>query len=269
MENSFWVAVVVFVSQLVFIYLRTLNVIYTTEKKLWLSILTGVGIGFLTLVSFEIGIDSLKSGQPVPIILFLAGGAFGTWWGIRQNEKSEANSKEVNTDSSDSGKIFIEIDKLKNSYEKISEELSSVKKELSIKEKEINGNIHYRKVTRKPDGWKKEHEFVEFYSKIYVLDNGERKKNPPYVAMSSSGVIDKYDKSVGPESKLRCFMITKLVIPNYFSEKELSVAVSAGPERNNFESVFGLSYREIVALMYEHNYHRVKNEMYTLNFYEV
>lgn len=33
----------------------------------------------------------------------------------------------------------------------------------------------------------KEHEFVEFYSKIYVLDNGERKKNPPYVAMSSSG----------------------------------------------------------------------------------
>lgn len=269
MENTYWVAIIVFISQLVFIYLRTLNVIYTTEKKLWLSILTGVGIGFLTLVSFEIGIDSLKSGQPVPIILFLAGGAFGTWWGIRQNEKSEANSKEVNTDSSDSGKIFIEIDKLKNSYEKISEELSSVKKELLSKEKEINSNIHYRKVTRKLDGWKKEHEFVEFYSKIYVLDNGERKKNPPYVAMSSSGVIDNYDKSVGPESKLRCFMITKLVIPNYFSEKELSVAVSAGPERNNFESVFGMSYREIVALMYEHNYHRVKNEMYTLNFYEV
>lgn len=137
MENSFWVAVVVFVSQLVFIYLRTLNVIYTTEKKLWLSILTGVGIGFLTLVSFEIGIDSLKSGQPVPIILFLSGGAFGTWWGIRQNEKSEANSKEVNTDSSDSGKIFIEIDKLKNSYEKISEELSNLKKNYQVRRRRL------------------------------------------------------------------------------------------------------------------------------------
>jgi hypothetical protein len=231
-----------------------------------MSIFTGVGIGFLTLISFEIGIDSLKSGEPVPIILFLAGGAFGTWWGIRQNARMEVP---VTKDDEQSEKVLSEIDKIKTNYDKILEELYSVKKELENKDKEISSNIHYRKVNRKLDGWKKEHEFIEFYSKIYVLDNGDRKKNPPYVSMSSSGVIDKYDKTIGPESKLRCFMITKLVIPNYFSEQELSVAVSAGPERNNFESVFGMSYREIIAIMYEHNYHRVKNEMYTLNFYEI
>ena len=89
MDNPIWSSVIVFLSQLVFIYLRTLNVIYTAEKKIWPSIFTGMGVGMLTLISFSIGIKSVLSGEITPIILFLLGGALGTYWGIKQNERNE------------------------------------------------------------------------------------------------------------------------------------------------------------------------------------
>jgi len=89
MNNPYWSSLIVFVSQIIFIYLRTLNVIYTTEKKIWPSIITGAGVGMLTLISFSIGIKSVLSGEIIPIVVFLVGGAFGTYLGIKQNEKNE------------------------------------------------------------------------------------------------------------------------------------------------------------------------------------
>lgn len=38
LNNPYLSAIVVFVSQIVFIYLRTLNVIYTSERKIWPAI---------------------------------------------------------------------------------------------------------------------------------------------------------------------------------------------------------------------------------------
>jgi uncharacterized protein YebE (UPF0316 family) len=89
MNNPYWSSIIVFVSQIIFIYLRTLNVIYTTDKKIWPSIITGAGVGMLTLISFSIGIKSVLSGEVIPIVVFLAGGAVGTYLGIKQNEKNE------------------------------------------------------------------------------------------------------------------------------------------------------------------------------------
>ncbi len=89
MNNPYWSSIIVFVSQIIFIYLRTLNVIYTTDKKIWPSIITGAGVGMLTIISFSIGIKSVLSGEVIPIVVFLAGGAVGTYLGIKQNEKNE------------------------------------------------------------------------------------------------------------------------------------------------------------------------------------
>lgn len=89
LDNQYWSSLIVLLSQIVFIYLRTLNVIYTTERKVFLSITTGMGVGTLTLVSFSIGIKSILGGEIVPFSLFLVGGAIGTYLGIKQNIKNE------------------------------------------------------------------------------------------------------------------------------------------------------------------------------------
>lgn len=93
LDNYFITSIIVFTSQVAFIYLRTLNVIYTAERRITPTIVTGMGIGLLTLVSFSIGIQSILSGQILPVILFLLGGALGTYWGIKQSIKNE-NKKE-------------------------------------------------------------------------------------------------------------------------------------------------------------------------------
>lgn len=89
MNNPYWSSLIVFTSQIVFIYLRTINMIYTADRRIWPSIFTGMGVGLLTLISFSIGIKSILSGQVIPVIVFLIGGAVGAYLGIKQNDKNE------------------------------------------------------------------------------------------------------------------------------------------------------------------------------------
>jgi hypothetical protein len=88
-DNQLLSSIVVFLSQVAFIYLRTLNVIFTVERRIWPSVLTGVGIGTVTLVSFAIGVKHFLDGNIIPVILFLTGGAVGTYWGIKQSIKKD------------------------------------------------------------------------------------------------------------------------------------------------------------------------------------
>ena len=85
--NPYLSAIVVLFSQIIFIYLRTLNVIYTSERKMIPSIITGNGIGLAWLVSMSIGADSIMQGEIIPIIAFLIGGTLGTYWGIKKESK--------------------------------------------------------------------------------------------------------------------------------------------------------------------------------------
>ncbi len=89
LENQILSSIIVFLSQVAFIYLRTLNVIFTVDRRMWPAIFTGVGIGLLTLISFSIGVKSFLGGEILPVIVFLLGGALGTYWGIKQNEKND------------------------------------------------------------------------------------------------------------------------------------------------------------------------------------
>jgi len=89
LDNTYMSSLIIFLSQIAFIYLRTLNVIYTVEERIWPAIFTGMGIGTLTLVSFSIGIKSILGGELLPFIVFLIGGAIGTYWGIKQSQRNE------------------------------------------------------------------------------------------------------------------------------------------------------------------------------------
>lgn len=95
LDNPYYAAVVVFISQIVFIYLRTLNVIYTSEKRIWPAIWTGNGVGISILISFAIGTKSVLGGELIPLFMFLLGGSLGTYYGVRQTIKKE-NKKQKN-----------------------------------------------------------------------------------------------------------------------------------------------------------------------------
>jgi len=86
-ENQYLSSVIILITQLIFIYLRTLNVIYTSEKRILKSILTGNGIGLAWLISISIGANSIMKGEPLPILAFLIGGSVGTYLGIKKEIK--------------------------------------------------------------------------------------------------------------------------------------------------------------------------------------
>jgi hypothetical protein len=87
LSNPYLSALVVLFSQIVFIYLRTVNVIYTAEKRLVPAIISGNGIGLAWLVSMSIGANSIMQGEILPIMTFLLGGSLGTYWGIKKESK--------------------------------------------------------------------------------------------------------------------------------------------------------------------------------------
>lgn len=87
LSNPYLSALVVLISQIIFIYLRTINVIYTAERKILPAILSGNGIGLAWLVSMSIGANSIMKGELVPIIAFLLGGTLGTYLGIKKESK--------------------------------------------------------------------------------------------------------------------------------------------------------------------------------------
>jgi len=116
LANPYLSALVVLVSQIVFIYLRTLNVIYTAELKAVPAMVSGAGIGFAWLVSLAIGFESVKSGELLPISTYLVGGALGTYWGIRREIKKQqkngyqdkGNTPIPNGDVQDRGRLEME-----------------------------------------------------------------------------------------------------------------------------------------------------------------
>lgn len=91
----------VFFAQLLFIYLRTLNVIYTTDGKIIKTVVTGMVMSFVWLVSTSIGLNSaieaitsifngtkFNSELILPLIGYLGGGGLGVYLGMIQESKN-------------------------------------------------------------------------------------------------------------------------------------------------------------------------------------
>jgi len=89
-----WVsAVIVLMTQIMFLYLRTINVIYTTERRLWPTIISNTGVSISWLLSVGISTNSMITGQWQPIMAFLIGGAVGSYLGIKKESKNKQNHK--------------------------------------------------------------------------------------------------------------------------------------------------------------------------------
>ena len=87
LNNTYYASGIILVSQLTFLYLRTLNVIYTTQLRMLPAIITGNGIGFTWLISMSIGANSIFNGDILPIIAFALGGSVGTYLGIKKESR--------------------------------------------------------------------------------------------------------------------------------------------------------------------------------------
>ena len=76
-------AIIVLLTQIIFLYFRTLNVIYVSEKRILPSIVTGNLIGIAWLISITIGANAIMNLQWQPILAHLIGGSLGTYWGFK------------------------------------------------------------------------------------------------------------------------------------------------------------------------------------------
>jgi multisubunit Na+/H+ antiporter MnhF subunit len=73
-------AIIVLISQIVFVFLRTVNVKTIADNKLSLAILSGSAMAITGLLSMAIGIHSILDKQLLPVIAYLIGGSIGTFW---------------------------------------------------------------------------------------------------------------------------------------------------------------------------------------------
>jgi len=81
--STFELCVIVFLMQVLFIMLRTLNVVYTAELKHLGSMLTGALVHLCWLLTITIGVKSVMHGDFWIIASSLTGGLTGTYLGIR------------------------------------------------------------------------------------------------------------------------------------------------------------------------------------------
>jgi len=86
-------ALVILVAQLSFMYLRTINVIYTSERRMKPTIISGWGLDVSWLISMSIGLSSIMTGDWQPIVAFLIGATLGRYWGINQERKRHGDKK--------------------------------------------------------------------------------------------------------------------------------------------------------------------------------
>lgn len=69
------------------LYLRTINIIYTSERNIWGAVWSNNGVAITWLVSMTIGMHSMITGDWQPIVGFLLGGTLGTYWGLKKEFK--------------------------------------------------------------------------------------------------------------------------------------------------------------------------------------
>ena len=80
-------AIIVFISQTIFLWFRTLNVIYTSKLLVIPSVLTGIGIGISWLIAVAIGVNSILKLEFLPIVGHIIGGALGTVLGLYKEKQ--------------------------------------------------------------------------------------------------------------------------------------------------------------------------------------
>lgn len=79
--------ILVFLTQIVFIYFRTINVQHVAHGEVWKSLLSGSMVNVSWLVSIALGVTGIQHGDYGIILVSLSGGLIGTLYGMRKHIK--------------------------------------------------------------------------------------------------------------------------------------------------------------------------------------
>jgi hypothetical protein len=85
--NSWYSGILVFFTQILMLYFRTINIFYTTQQNMFGAIWSNNANAVSWLLSMTIGMNSMLHGQWQAILMYLLGGTLGTYWGIKREGK--------------------------------------------------------------------------------------------------------------------------------------------------------------------------------------
>ena len=86
-SNVWLITIIILFMQMAFLYLRTLNIIYTANRKILASIITNNLISIIWLFSVFIGIQAIMSMEWQPIVGYILGNTIGTYLGFINKKK--------------------------------------------------------------------------------------------------------------------------------------------------------------------------------------
>ena len=86
LKNEFLACVVVLLSQICFLFFRTLNTINVSKKNTIGSIATEAATSFFRLISLALGVNSVINGGIIVMATYIIGAMIGTYWGIKQKK---------------------------------------------------------------------------------------------------------------------------------------------------------------------------------------
>lgn len=108
MENTWTLTLIVFITQIVFLYGRTWNVSSIAEKDMKGVILSGIAVHLSWLVSIAIGAYSMQkillefNWADIPVILgSLSGGLYGSYMALKKKIKSDEKKKALASEKAD------------------------------------------------------------------------------------------------------------------------------------------------------------------------
>jgi len=91
LNNPYYSSIIVFITQICLLYLRTINIVYTTENNIFGAIWSNSLFAVAWLLSTSIGLNAILNANILPLIGFIVGGGFGTYLGmineIKKNKK--------------------------------------------------------------------------------------------------------------------------------------------------------------------------------------
>ena len=80
-------SVIVLVTQVIFMYLRAINVKAIASDKMWPAIWTQLVIGATFMTGMTVATNAAMEGNLLPIIAYLVGGVIGTWIAMRKKRE--------------------------------------------------------------------------------------------------------------------------------------------------------------------------------------
>lgn len=81
--SPYLLGLIIFITQLIFIFSRTMNVIYTAEHNNAGTFYTGIAVHLSWLLSIAIGVKAVMFLDFFVIFCSLSGGLSGAYWGIQ------------------------------------------------------------------------------------------------------------------------------------------------------------------------------------------